>query len=759
MWSELDNLKTSFAQKSMSGESYPGITPETDILKVTESEDIFKGLIFSYLVDISAILEKIDQEYLQNEFFNETGFSISGEYPEDEENLDEASKEKLKEKLKPIAIDRIERLFTEIVWSEQPIKGNDNNDQRMTAPLKGLSEEKIKEAGINDLVIEFLDGPDKKRWEMIFDVLNGFAEGASKGLDAKQLSWKNVIDSREAAAGHTDFSQIEALGRRPEVFPVLEEMISLLRKGLVTYYVTFEKDGDNYHPDSIDAKKIKDSAKEKISSLKEQLEDPLIDDEEAAEIESKIKDLEEELLSSLKKSLDGFEKKLVEVIPGQDIPDFAKEIKYNYTQNGEPKEATSSFGTMSTEEYLKQKFPDVPNHIMGVVFMITVIGEFRLKFFAEYYSRYLKSPDSTFDTRPLEVHAPMSRILYAIRAYGRVTKEFRLLWQIFRLPEKDLDHALTEEVKYPTKDKKLFPYRKGDLTEDNLLDYKFNALDGEFLPKNAKLKADGESYKNDPDTAVDNDNVERAIEVRDHVRTNFTIEETAITPVRLPSDLFILSMPCDVMFSDLVDPNNLENDSYNKETFKLFNEAYTYFAKFLKEIQLPINVKTPTEAKQKINSLARKISPFKAFFGLMPEDTTRGIVFRKMIQQSLLIITKNIFNQLAKSIDYKSMKGLTKYGKLTFREFFVSEIAMEEFVIPNTLIRVVANYLGNIFKRYENSQHISDFFSTATGSVFGKFAIAEDTGLRNPIKITREAARREALIDSVLSDTPLEDEK
>ena len=192
LWSELDNLKTSFAQKSMSGESYPGITPETDILKVTESEDIFKGLIFSYLVDISAILEKIDQEYLQNEFFNETGFSISGEYPEDEENLDEASKEKLKEKLKPIAIDRIERLFTEIVWSEQPIKGNDNNDQRMTAPLKGLSEEKIKGVLLNEIDAEIMfklkqKGFSDKRLSVLLDCSEEDLKRKRKSLNVKPV--------------------------------------------------------------------------------------------------------------------------------------------------------------------------------------------------------------------------------------------------------------------------------------------------------------------------------------------------------------------------------------------------------------------------------------------------------------------------------------------------------------------------------------------------------------------------------------------
>lgn len=429
----------------------------------------------------------------------------------------------------------------------------------------------------------------------------------------------------------------------------------------------------------------------------------------------------------------------------------AKKVKHDYARTGDPDDGQALTGILSTSDYLAQKFPDRKAHVISMVFMISVVGELRLKYYSKYYANYMQSPETTYGAMgPLAVQAPMMRLLYAIRAYGKIPPKLRLLWQILRLPG-NKDTSLSENLtRKTTRDKKNHP--KSVISEPlNLKHPEYDGEVGEYSLPEAPEKSPGDPDKSNPDTAYHNNQVADAIEVRTWVDESLTFKDKDFTPVRLGEDLVLLPHYWDVIFPDESDP---DAGKYNDLGYKQYNDAVGFFEEFLQAAQFPGEMSSMEDVKNIVGGLIRKISPFKGLFYMMPKDTLRGAVFRRVLQELLLRVIKNVHDQY-----HEKVKFTVKVGKPLTKHLLFLEEVIEEVEGMGTLIPEVKHYIIELLEDYQ------------IDPVTGKLATSHglfSTAHGNPAKLAntggatragfKERSRRESLIAGMRSEEPPPDE-
>jgi hypothetical protein len=702
LWNGLTGVNEQYLEAIGSGKTLTGVNippisaPGFTMEVIQESLDIFLGLTYSYAVEIFAFLNSSgneeEAEIFAGRFFDGTGVKLMPE---------------VGGHLKKRAGDRIELLFSDLVRSERMIKGNDTNEDR--AINHALIGDNIDEASIMPLVKEFFPEQEEK-WKKIFDIFDGWAAGAMVGgLESRQFAWRQKWEeARVAVAGESDFSKMREIGNLPEFRPILQEMINIFKEPKEYDVVFVNDDGSEIPPAALTPA---DRATKK--------------------------------------------KKLL--IPPATSPN-ALHVRHDYAKDGDPNSDQMANGAIDTQELIRQRHPDALPHVISVIWIIAISGELRVKYYSNYYSRYLKSPDPTFNADyPIITHAPMSRLLYAIRAYGKIPPNMRLLWQVLRLPKRTGDYQQLA-TRNNTRDRKNHPHPSLPLTpgstippELDLVHPSYDGLEDEYNPIDTPINpATGQPDKeNHPESAFNNNNVEEAIEVRTMQDYGLTLDDDSFVPVRLDDDLVLLPHYWDIIFPDPADP---DYGKYKDITYKQYNAACTFHNEFLKKAQFPGEMHSVHDVKNIIGGLIRMISPFKGLFALMPagtgnpaKDTIRGARHRRFLQEVMLRVTKNVYDQFMEKVkwQFKPGKRLTKHG------VFIEEAA-SEYEKMGTLIPEIQNYLMHKIEADDGLGYAAKLLSTTKGS---------------PLDLTnlgfsyRERNRREELIDQYLSEEPPPDEK
>lgn len=409
-----------------------------------------------------------------------------------------------------------------------------------------------------------------------------------------------------------------------------------------------------------------------------------------------------------------------ELITTQDVNDYDNvvTVEHDYARDGNPNADQTAAGALTIGELLKLEHPDAWGSDIDALQYLGILGEIRLKYYTPYYADYLKTADGTFDTKVIAYHAPMAAILYRIRGYGKIPANMNLLWQILRLPgpptngQTEYTQALDPKI---NNDRKVL--KRGYVPEYVPPDCPEDTHHHGPGPKHYK-KIRGHGYNNHQ--------VEEAIEVRymrDQMLTRYYRD---FEGVRLDDSLTIIPFMWDIIF----------DKKYGAITYKEYSDSFVKWKEFLEAAQYPADIKKPSDINDRIGGLVGKISPFKAFFGVLKEGTPEGDRFRDVLRQILFRNIKDVYDEY----DKKAAVGWHEIiGKAWSKRDLFFQIVKSEIAGLGTLDASIKDYMIHKIDNYNKfgKGFFDDLFSPAK---YDPLSLRENRGN------LREQKRREHLV-------------
>lgn len=415
-------------------------------------------------------------------------------------------------------------------------------------------------------------------------------------------------------------------------------------------------------------------------------------------------------------------------------------VTHDYAKDGNPNAGEVESGVLTVAELIKKKFPNLLSSDVDGLMFVALMGELRLKYHSKYHGGYMKSADGTFDTKPIELHAPLDAITYKIRAYGKIFPNHRLLWQILRMPKKTAGgiHTVTlsDALRHAYADPhfRLKPKRLEMLKNYRVDDKQSPGFGDEYLPEEVDYnkKADPTQW----DKAYRNHQVAEAAIVRGLEDRRLTSSWEDFTPVRMGEDKSLIPFWWDVAFHS-------KELGFNAITHAEFFSTCEMWKKFLDKAQNPAPITKMTDVNDRISDLVGALSPAKALFWLMPSGSEHGKRFRAVLCQIFLRFTKNIYDQYDRKASYSTVDRLSKAP--TKRGYFYSVVS-SEYENLGTLDGSIKKFiLDNLNSNFGPTSDLRDnLFTRASG---------------NPLPFGFRARREvEELLEQYLKE-PTEEEK
>lgn len=415
-------------------------------------------------------------------------------------------------------------------------------------------------------------------------------------------------------------------------------------------------------------------------------------------------------------------------------------VTHDYAKDGNPNAGEVEAGAMTVAQLIKKKFPDLLSSDVDGLMFVALMGELRLKYHAKYHGAYMKSADGTFDTKPIELHAPLDAITYKIRAYGKIFPNHRLLWQILRMPKKTTGgiHTVTlkDALKHAYADHhfSLKPNRLEMLRDYRVDDKQSPGFGDEYVP--VEVDADKKADPTQWDKAYRNHQVAEAAIVRGLEDRRLTSSWEDFTPVRMGEDKSLIPFWWDVAFHS-------KELGFNAITHAEFFSTCEMWKKFLDKAQNPAPITKMSDVNDRISDLVGALSPAKALFWLMPSGSEHGKRFRAVLCQIFLRFTKNIYDQFDRKAAYTITDRVAKAP--TKRGYFYS-VVTSEYENLGTLDGSIKKFILEQLKRnFGPTSHLQDnLFTRASG---------------NPLPVGIKSRREvEELLEQYLKE-PTEDEK
>lgn len=391
--------------------------------------------------------------------------------------------------------------------------------------------------------------------------------------------------------------------------------------------------------------------------------------------------------------------------------------KHDYASYGDPEPDQALQGVPKVSDRLKTDvslgkagahLKDTKDSVLSGIHHAQMIGELRFKYFARRFANYLASPQN-FKVEPITEVNPLAGILYTLRSKGKIAPDTLLMWQVLRLPGDR--HGIY--VKLGTNPK---TNRDGSK---------------EYLPDDAPSLGGGEYSKRNPELAVRNDSVEKAMELRTFLDQQLTFYDDEFEGVAVSEDLNILPYMWDVV----------STKKYTGLTYETYIAMCTMWNDFVYAASKPVSLHESSDVAKSIKNVAGKLATFKDGYNRLSGDEKGRI--RAISTQIFLRYTKALFDEYNGKVRGglgAAIEGITSKEGATIKERFLNKAigAYEGMqTVPGDIREVIIQKLIT----YKSKPFSEDLF-------------AERKGHPLPVQVgpfkSAERIRREEIIGSML---------